>query len=98
PTAAPAAIRLSFSARPRTCSRRASRSSTVNTTTRIVTGNARDPPFGGSRSSHRCGADSDCDRLLLGLRDDPDVGLGGFPVAEDLFGFVVGDRSGDDHV
>ena len=30
--------------------------------------------------------------------DDPDVGLGRLPLAEDLLGLVVGDRAGDDHV
>src|SRR5262249_17188044 len=32
------------------------------------------------------------------LRDDPDVGLGLGPLAEDLLGLVVGDRAGDHDV
>src|SRR5262249_38746864 len=32
------------------------------------------------------------------LRDDPDVGLGLAPLAEDLPGLVVGNRAGDDHI
>src|SRR6516162_8283244 len=35
---------------------------------------------------------------LFGLGDDADVGLGGAPGAEDLAGFVVADRAGDDDV
>src|SRR4029077_14750989 len=35
---------------------------------------------------------------LLRLRDDPDVRLRLFPLAEELLGLVVRDRAGDDHV
>src|SRR5438045_212817 len=35
---------------------------------------------------------------LAGVRDDPDVGLGRLPGAEQLFRLVLFDRAGDDHV
>src|SRR5262245_37770836 len=37
-------------------------------------------------------------RRLLRLRNDPDVGLRRFPVAEGFLRLVVGDGAGDDHV